>query len=87
MLTVVILYFYPFSIRTNKCSGNCKNINDPYAKTCVPDVLHDLNVKVVNLMSITNEAKNIKRNETFKCECRLNAIVCNNKLRWNKGKC
>ena len=24
--------FYPFSIKTNKCSGNCNNINDPYAK-------------------------------------------------------
>ena len=24
--------FYPFSIRTSKCSGSCKNINDPYAK-------------------------------------------------------
>ena len=24
--------FYPFSIKVNKCSGNCNNINDPYAK-------------------------------------------------------
>ena len=24
--------FYPFSIRTSKCSGSCNNINDPYAK-------------------------------------------------------
>ena len=22
--------FYPFSIRVNKCSGCCNNINDPY---------------------------------------------------------
>ena len=22
--------FYPFSIKTNKCSGNCNNINNPY---------------------------------------------------------
>ena len=34
--------FYPFSIKTNKCSGSCNNINDPYAKTCVPDVAKDL---------------------------------------------
>ena len=38
--------FYPFSIKINKCSGNCNNINNPYAKTCVPDVIKDLNVKV-----------------------------------------
>ena len=24
--------FYPFSIKTSKCSGNCNDINDPYAK-------------------------------------------------------
>ena len=23
--------FYPVSIKVNKCSGNCNNINDPYA--------------------------------------------------------
>ena len=24
--------FYPFSIKTSKCSGSCNNINDPYTK-------------------------------------------------------
>ena len=28
--------FYPFNVRTSKCSGNCNNINDSYAKICVP---------------------------------------------------
>ena len=23
--------FYPFSIKINKCSSNCNNINDPYS--------------------------------------------------------
>ena len=52
--------FYPFSIKTSKCSGNCNNTNDPYAEICVPDVVKDLNVKVFNLMSITNETRHIK---------------------------
>ena len=40
-------------------------------------------------MSRTNETKNIKLHERCKCECRLNAIVCNNKQRWNNdnGRC
>ena len=42
--------FYFFSIKTSKCSGNCSNINNLYAKLCVPDVIMDLNVKVFNLM-------------------------------------
>ena len=33
--------FYPFSIKTSKCSGSCNNINDPYAKICVPDDVKD----------------------------------------------
>ena len=79
--------FYPFSIKTSKCSGSCNNINDPYAKICVPDVVKDLNVKVFNLMSRTNETRHIKWHETCKCKCRLDASVCNNKQRWNDDKC
>ena len=71
--------FYPFSIKTNKCSGNCNNINNPYGKICVPDVIKDLNVKVFNLMSRTNETRFIKWHEKCKCKCRLDAIICNNK--------
>ena len=52
--------FYPFSIKVNKCNGNCNNINDPYARICVPDVIKDLNVKVFNLMTRTNETKFIQ---------------------------
>ena len=37
--------FYPFSIRTSKCSGSCNNITDPYAQICVSDTVKDLNVK------------------------------------------
>ena len=33
---------YPFSIKTSKCSGSCNNINNPYAKMCVPDVVKKL---------------------------------------------
>ena len=41
--------FYPFSIDINTRSGNCNNINNPYAKICVPNVIKDLNVKVLTL--------------------------------------
>ena len=47
--------FYPFSIKINKCSGNCNNINNPYAKICVSDTVKDLNVRAFNLMSRTND--------------------------------
>ena len=63
--------FYPFSIKTSKCGGSCNNINDPYEKMCVPDVAKNLNVKVFNLISRTNETKQIEWHETCKNICRL----------------
>ena len=71
--------FYRFNIKASKCSGNSNNINDPYAKICVPDIVKDLNVKVFNLMSRTIETKNIKWHETCKCEYRLDVIASNDK--------
>ena len=49
--------FYPYSIKVNKCSGSCNNINNPFLKLCVPDIVKNINVKVFNLMSRTNETR------------------------------
>ena len=51
--------FYPFQIKINKCSGRYNNINDPYAKLCIPDVVKNINVRVFNLMSRINGTKHI----------------------------
>ena len=47
----------PYSILVNKCSGSCNNINDPYAKLCVPDIVKDINIKVFILISRSNETR------------------------------
>ena len=73
------LLFDSYSVKINKCSGSYNNINDPFAKLCLPDVVKNINLKVFNLMSRTNETKYIKLHETCKCKCRLDASVCNNK--------
>ena len=78
---------YPFSVKINKCSGNCNNINEPYTRICVSDTIKNLNVKVSNLMALTSETRSIEWHESCKCICRLNEIICNNKQRWNKDKC
>ena len=52
--------FYPFSIKTSKCNGSYNNINNPFSKICVSDVVKNLNIKVFNLMSRTNETRHIK---------------------------
>ena len=81
------LHFIIYSIKVNKCSGSCNNINDPYSKLFVPHVVKNINVKVFDLMSRTNQTRHIKWHETCKCRCRLDANVCNNKQRWKNDKC
>ena len=73
------LIFYPFSIKVNKCRGNCDNISDPDAKNYVPDVVKNLNVKVFNLMSLTNETKHTECHESCRCKRRLDPIIFNSK--------
>ena len=79
--------FYPVSIKINKYRGNFNNINDPYARICIPDAVKNLNVKVFNLFPRTNETKFIEWHEKCKCICRLDGIICYNKQRWNEKKC
>ena len=79
--------FYPFSIKVNKCSDNCNDTSDPYAKICIPDIVKSLNVKVFNLMTLTNETRHIKWHETCKHICRLDKVICNRKQRSNEDKC
>ena len=75
------LSFYHYSVKINKCSGSCNNINYPYAKRCIPDVVKNRNLKLFDLISRTNETRYIKLNETCKGKHRLDASVCNNKQR------
>ena len=83
-----VINFFPFIIKTSKCSDSCNNTNYyPYAKICVPDVVKDLNVKVFNLISKTNATRFIEWHETCKCACKFGVNVCNNKQRWIKNKC
>ena len=87
MLIVMSPYFILLVLKKSKCSGSCNNINDPYAKIYVPDVVKNLNVKVFNIMSRTNETRHIKWHETCKCKCRLDASIFNNKQNRNEDKC
>ena len=40
---------------------------------CIPDVVKNINLKVFNLMSRTNEIRYIKLHESCKSKCRLDA--------------
>ena len=70
------LSFNPYSVRMSKCSRSCNNIDNSYAKLCVPEVSKNMNVKVFNLISRTNETRYIKWHEIFTCKCRLDGCKC-----------
>ena len=69
---------YPYSVKINKCSGSCNNINNLYAKMCVPDIARNINIKIFNIMTRTNETRYTEWHKTCKYKCILDASVCNN---------
>ena len=81
------IVFYPLSIKVNKCSGNCNNINDPMVKLCIPDIIKNMNIKVFNMLERINETRKITWHETCKCICRFTKAVCNDKQEWDENKC
>ena len=56
-------------------------------KIVCPDVVKNLDVKVFNLVSGTNETRRIEWHEMCNCKCRFNSGVCNNIQCWNDDKC
>ena len=78
--------FYPFSIKTSKSVVAVK-MSMIHIQNCVPDVAKNISLKVLNLMSRTNETRHIKWRETCKCKCRLDASVFSSKQRWNYDRC
>ena len=78
---------YPYSIKVNRCNGNCNNITNPYSRVCVPDITKNVTLKIFDLMTLTNKTKQMIIHENCKCICRLDPIVCSNKQKWNKNRC
>ena len=56
--------FYPFSTRVNKCSMICNKISNPYARSCVPSVARNMNLKLFNLMSWSSQTEQVKWHES-----------------------
>ena len=52
--------FYLYSVKISKFGGSCNNVNNPYVKLCVPDIVKNTNIKAFNLISRTNETRYIE---------------------------
>ena len=72
------LFFYPYSTQVNKCSGICNNINSKDAKLYVSGVVQDINLKLFNIVSRTNETRHIKWHENVNADQMQEFVVINN---------
>ena len=55
-----MLCYYPFTVNLDRCLGSFNTFNDLSNILCVPDKTEDLNVSVLNMITITNESKTVK---------------------------
>ena len=89
---------FPYKINVDKCVGSCNDVENSYFKlcndvensyfkVCMSDVVKNISVKSLDLISRKPVLKNISFHHSCKCGCLLDEKVCNNKQKWNKDKC
>ena len=70
---------FPYKIKVDKCVGSCNDVSNPYFKVCLPDVVKNISVKSLDLISRKNVLRNVSFHQSCKCGCLLDENVCNNK--------
>ena len=51
------LHYGSFIISINRCDGSCNTVEDPFCRTFFPNKIEDVNLKVFNMITGTNETK------------------------------
>ena len=59
--------FFPYTIKTSKFSGSCNNINDPYAKICVSNVVKNRNTTEIKCRLDASVCNNKQQWNKDKC--------------------
>ena len=78
---------FSYKIKVYRCVGSCNDVDNPYFKVCLPNIVKNISLKLFDLISRKNVFKNVSFHESCKCDCLLDQKVCNNKQKWNKNKC
>ena len=78
---------FPHKIKVDRCAGSCNDVNNPYSKVCLPDIVKNMSVKFFDLISQQNELRQVSFYKNCKCDCLLNETVCDDKQKWNKDEC
>ena len=67
--------------------GSCDTVDDLNARVCVPNKVINMNVKILSLISVVNEARFLVQHESCEYRCGLNKSVCNSKQICNYNEC
>ena len=78
---------FPYKIGIDRFIGSCNSENIRYYKICLADIVKNISVKSLDLISREFVLKNISFHHSCKCGCLLDEKVCNNLQKWNKNKC
>ena len=87
MNTVNNFFYYPFTVKLDRCAGSWNTITDLSNKVCVPNKTKDLNLSVFNLITGINELKTLAKHILWKCNCKLDGTKCNSNKWWDNDKC
>ena len=58
--------FYLYNVLVNRCSGSCDTIDDPMARSCVRNIIKNVNTKVYNFLTGLNETRSVLWHESCK---------------------
>ena len=87
MNTVNNFFYYPFTVKLDRCAGSCNTITDLSNTVCVPNKTKDLNLSIFNLITGINELKTLAKHILWKYNCKLDGTKCNSNKWWNNDKC
>ena len=80
-------HHYPFAVKLDRCAGSFNTINDLSNKACVPNKAEDLNLRVFNMITDTNEWKTLPKHISYECKCKFDETKCKSNQWRNNDKC
>ena len=70
------LCYNPFAVNLDKCMKNFNTLNDLFNKVCFSNKTKDLNLNVLNMITVINESRTLTKH-----------ILCDSNQECNNNKC
>ena len=80
-------HYYPFTFKLDKSIESCNTLNDLSSKVYVSNKIEELNLNVINIITVTNESKILIKHISCECKCKFDKRKCNSNQWWNNDKC